>query len=68
MANIYCENYDCKNYFEDMCMLQRIEINNLKACESYVEGKKWAIPIRNEFGEDYRARIIEIIKLNLLII
>ncbi|WP_284705757.1 hypothetical protein [Clostridioides difficile] len=40
MANIYCENYDCKNYFEDMCMLQRIEINNLKACESYVEGKK----------------------------
>ncbi|MCC0670434.1 MULTISPECIES: hypothetical protein [unclassified Clostridioides] len=39
MANIYCENYDCKNYFEDMCMLQRIEINNLKVCESYVEGK-----------------------------
>ncbi|HBF8040768.1 TPA: hypothetical protein ACSVPQ_002456 [Clostridioides difficile] len=39
MANIYCENYDCKNYFEDMRMLQRIEINNLKVCESYVEGE-----------------------------
>ncbi|EGT4823275.1 peptide chain release factor-like protein [Clostridioides difficile] len=39
MANIYCENYNCKNYFEDMCMLERIKINNLKVCESYIEGK-----------------------------
>ena len=46
MANIYCENYNCENYFEDMCMLERIEINknfqtsikNIYAIGDVVEG------------------------------
>ncbi|MBH7579023.1 peptide chain release factor-like protein, partial [Clostridioides difficile] len=49
MANIYCENYNCKNYFEDMCMLERIEINNLKVCESYIEGKNELYKLENGY-------------------
>ena len=49
MANIYCENYNCKNYFEDMCMLERIEINNFKECESYLEGKNELYELENGY-------------------
>ncbi|HBE7945795.1 TPA: peptide chain release factor-like protein [Clostridioides difficile] len=49
MANIYCGNYNCKNYFEDMCMLERIEINNFKECESYLEGKNELYELENGY-------------------
>ncbi|HBG4218854.1 TPA: peptide chain release factor-like protein [Clostridioides difficile] len=49
MNNIYCENSKCKNYFEDMCMLERIEINNLKVCESYIEGKNELYKLENGY-------------------
>ncbi|ENY8534711.1 DUF3850 domain-containing protein [Clostridioides difficile] len=41
LNNIYCENSKCKNYFEDMCMLERIEIN--------VEGKNELYELENEY-------------------
>lgn len=49
LNNIYCENSKCKNYFEDMCMLERIEINNLKVCESYIEGKNELYKLENGY-------------------
>ncbi|MER0283476.1 peptide chain release factor-like protein [Clostridioides difficile] len=73
MANIYCENYNCKNYFEDMCMLERIEINNLKVCESYIEGKNELYELEKGYtmhpkdlkilfakGEDYSIEVTHI--------
>ncbi|HBG2118002.1 peptide chain release factor-like protein [Clostridioides difficile] len=73
MANIYCENYNCENYFEDMCMLERIEINNLKVCESYIEGKNELYKLENGYtihpkdlkilfakGEDYSVEVTHI--------
>ncbi|WP_227866612.1 DUF3850 domain-containing protein [Clostridioides sp. ES-S-0190-01] len=49
LNNIYCENSKCKNYFEDMCMLERIEINNLKECENYIEGKNELYELENGY-------------------
>ncbi|MCC0718408.1 peptide chain release factor family protein [Clostridioides sp. ZZV14-6105] len=73
MANIYCENYNCKNYFEDICMIERIEINNPKECESYIEGKNELYELENGYaihpkdlkidfvkGEDYTVKVTHI--------
>lgn len=73
LNNIYCENSSCKNYFEDICMIERIEINNLKECESYIEGKNELYELENGYaihpkdlkidfvkGEDYTVKVTHI--------
>lgn len=39
MNRIFCISSNCVNYFEDMCLLDEVEIGENRQCESFTEGE-----------------------------